>query len=171
MNIPEYEIYHEHKNHSDSLFPYNTYICSIPLDFNEVTPHWHNEMEIIYIKKGKGTISLDMDMMYVEAGDIIVVIPGQLHGITQLENYSMEYENIIFHPTCSFPNIRTLWNPRFLYRLCPECYLLTTLSPLRTIFMDLLLVVLTGQIISARHFRKATSLRLKDIFLNFLHYI
>ena len=37
-----------------------------------------------------------MDMMYVEAGDIIVVIPGQLHGITQLENYSMEYENIIF---------------------------------------------------------------------------
>ena len=96
MNIPEYEIYHEHKNHSDSLFPYNTYICSIPLDFNEVTPHWHNEMEIIYIKKGKGTISLDMDMMYVEAGDIIVVIPGQLHGITQLENYSMEYENIIF---------------------------------------------------------------------------
>ena len=58
--------------------------------------HWHNEMEIIYIKKGKGTISLDMDMMYVEAGDIIVVIPGQLHGITQLENYSMEYENIIF---------------------------------------------------------------------------
>ena len=74
MNIPEYEIYHEHKNHADSLFPYNTYICSIPLDFNEVTPHWHNEMEIIYIKKGKGTISLDMDMMYVEAGDIIAVI-------------------------------------------------------------------------------------------------
>lgn len=96
MNIPEYEIYHEHKNHADSLFPYNTYICSIPLDFNEVTPHWHNEMEIIYVKKGKGTISLDMDMMYVEAGDIIVVIPGQLHGISQLENYSMEYENIIF---------------------------------------------------------------------------
>ena len=53
MNIPEYEIYHEHKNHAETLFPYNTYICSIPLDFYEVPRHWHNEMEIIYIKKGK----------------------------------------------------------------------------------------------------------------------
>lgn len=96
MNIPEYEIYHEHKNHAETLFPYNTYICSIPLDFYEVPRHWHNEMEIIYIKKGKGMITLDMDTLYVEAGDIIIVIPGQLHSISQLESYIMEYENIIF---------------------------------------------------------------------------
>ena len=49
MNIPEYEIYHETKKHSESIFPYNTYLCSIPLDFYEVPNHWHNEMEIIYI--------------------------------------------------------------------------------------------------------------------------
>jgi AraC-like DNA-binding protein/mannose-6-phosphate isomerase-like protein (cupin superfamily) len=96
MNIPEYEIYHETKKHSESIFPYNTYLCSIPLDFYEVPNHWHNEMEIIYIKKGKGTVSIDMHSHYVEAGDIIIVIPGQLHSISQLDKYSMEYENIIF---------------------------------------------------------------------------
>ena len=53
-------------------------------------------MEIIYIKKGKGTVSIDMHSHYVEAGDIIIVIPGQLHSISQLDKYSMEYENIIF---------------------------------------------------------------------------
>ena len=96
MNIPEYEIYNETKKHSESIFPYNTYLCSIPLDFYEVPNHWHNEMEIIYIKKGKGTVSIDMHSHYVEAGDIIIVIPGQLHSISQLDKYSMEYENIIF---------------------------------------------------------------------------
>lgn len=96
MNISEYENYQETKSHTDSLFPYNTYLCSIPLDFSEVPLHWHNEMEIIYIKKGKGIVNLDFDIYHVEAGDIVIVIPGQMHGIYQQEQYTMEYENIIF---------------------------------------------------------------------------
>ena len=98
MNIIEYENYQETKPHADSLFPYNTYLCSIPLDFNEVPLHWHNEMEIIYIKKGRGNVTLDFDNHYVEYGDIIIVLPGQMHGISRLGDYTMEYENIIFHP-------------------------------------------------------------------------
>lgn len=92
----KYDNYRETKPHSDTLFPYNTYLCSIPYDFREVPLHWHSEMEIIYIKKGKGTVNLDFESHYVEAGDIITVVPGQMHGIFQLEGYSMEYENIIF---------------------------------------------------------------------------
>lgn len=98
MNIIEYENYQETKPHADSLFPYNTYLCSIPLDFNEVPLHWHNEMEIIYIKKGRGNVTLDFDNHYVEYGDIIIVLPGQMHGISRLGDYTMEYENIIFAP-------------------------------------------------------------------------
>lgn len=96
MFIPEYEYYHENKVHSASLFPYNTYLCSIPLDFKEVQKHWHNEMEIIYIKKGCGIITLDFDTYNVTAGDIVIVVPGQLHGIYQHDSDTMEYENIIF---------------------------------------------------------------------------
>lgn len=96
MNTLEYENYRENKLHSDNDFPYNTYICSIPLDFNTVSIHWHEQMEIIYIKKGRGNVSLDFETHYVEAGDIIVVIPGQMHGISQMNGEVMEYENIIF---------------------------------------------------------------------------
>ncbi len=95
MQIPEYENYHETKSHSAPDFPYNTYICSIPLDFEKVPLHWHDEVEIIYIKKGRGRVTLDFTSFYVEAGDIIVVTPGQLHAIGPAE-HSMEYENIIF---------------------------------------------------------------------------
>lgn len=96
MNIIEYENYKENKNHSNTLFPYNTYPCSIPVDFNEVPLHWHNEMEIIYIKKGAGLVDLDFNRYTVSSGDIVVVVPGQMHGIYRMDNHSMEYENIIF---------------------------------------------------------------------------
>ena len=50
MNILEYEKYQEKISHGNPLFPYITYLCSIPLDFSYVPIHWHDEMEIIYIK-------------------------------------------------------------------------------------------------------------------------
>lgn len=51
MNNPDYEYYHEKKTHVSVNFPYNTYLCTIPLDFTQVNTHWHNETEFIIIKK------------------------------------------------------------------------------------------------------------------------
>lgn len=98
MNIPEYESYHEKKSHFDTSFPYNTYLCTIPLDFMQVPLHWHDEVEFIYIKKGCGTISVDFTTYEVHAEDIALILPGQLHAINGLPDQIMEYENIIFHP-------------------------------------------------------------------------
>jgi len=98
MKVPEYESYHEQKSHFDEDFPYNTYPCSIPLDFTSVPLHWHEEAEFIYIKKGRGIITIDLTEYEVKAGQIAFVLPGQLHGILQKEQDSMEYENIIFSP-------------------------------------------------------------------------
>lgn len=98
MNILEYENYQEKILHGNPLFPYITYLCSIPLDFSYVPIHWHDEMELIYIKKGKGIINVDFTQHEVSAGTIALILPGQLHSIEQFENESMEYENIIFHP-------------------------------------------------------------------------
>lgn len=55
MNINEYQNYHETKAHTSAEFPYNTYLCSIPLDFPGVPLHWHDEMELVVIKKGQGS--------------------------------------------------------------------------------------------------------------------
>lgn len=98
MNIPEYESYHEKKKHFDAAFPYNTYLCSIPLDFMQVPLHWHNEAEFIYVKKGHGIISVDFIPYEVSAPDIALILPGQLHEISSSNGSPMEYENIIFHP-------------------------------------------------------------------------
>lgn len=97
MNIIQYENYQEKREQDPSDFPYLTYPCTIPLDFNKVPLHWHDEMEFIYIKKGTGQVSVDFVPYEVQAGDIILVCPGKLHTIEQWKQESMEYENIIFN--------------------------------------------------------------------------
>ncbi|MCR5416327.1 MAG: AraC family transcriptional regulator [Pseudobutyrivibrio sp.] len=96
LNIDEYQSIHEMKSHFDYNIPYNTYPCTIPLDFDSVPMHWHEDVEFIYIKKGAGVIIIDGDECQVKAGDIAFLLPGRVHGIFQWADETMEYENIIF---------------------------------------------------------------------------
>lgn len=73
-----------------------------------VLHHWHNEMELIVIQKGSGIISVDFITHEVKAGDIVFVLPGQLHSIKQKKEARMEYENILFQPSmllCGEPDL------------------------------------------------------------------
>lgn len=104
MNILEYETYHEKKAHVEPAFPYNTYLCTIPLDFIQVPTHWHDEFELIIVKRGKGMVYVDLKPYPVCAGNIVLIRPGQLHSICQKDDYTMEYENIIFQINMLTPN-------------------------------------------------------------------
>ncbi len=96
MELEEYTQYHERTLHEQPGFAYNTYLCTIPQDFDKVSLHWHEQMEIIYIKKGSGTVSVGLVSYHVEAGSIVPVMPGELHSIEGDAGVRMEYENIIF---------------------------------------------------------------------------
>ena len=94
MELEKYTQYQETKLHGKLGFAYATYLCTIPLDFDRVNLHWHDQMEVIYIKKGRGTVNLES--YPVEAGCIVPVLPGELHAIDGAPDGPMEYENIIF---------------------------------------------------------------------------
>ena len=117
MDKLQYKIYHENKIHTPDDFPYNTYLCSIPLDFQSVNLHWHDEVEIIVIKKGSGIVSVDLTTYSVSAGDIIFVLPGQLHAISQKDNEIMEYENILFKSSLLKSSGYDLCNDKFIQPL------------------------------------------------------
>ena len=68
MHILEYENYEETKKHYDTDFSYNTYPCSIPLDFPCVPLHWHRETEIIYVKSGRGMVNVRSEERRYSAG-------------------------------------------------------------------------------------------------------
>lgn len=86
----------ETKEHGSALFPFNIYPCTIPEDFPSVPLHWHKNMELIFVKKGKGNIQSGMELVPVQSGDIFVFPPEALHALFPVLGSSMEYENIIF---------------------------------------------------------------------------
>ena len=53
--------YQETKQHGSRLFPFNIYPCTIPLDFPAVLLHWHRDMELVFVKKGKGKLQLGIE--------------------------------------------------------------------------------------------------------------
>lgn len=97
-SFSEAEAYHETKRHSDTMFAYNVYPCTIPQDFSFVPVHWQDSIEIIYVKKGSGIVQVDFDIFTALSGDIFLVLPGHIHGLRGLPGCRMEYENIIFDP-------------------------------------------------------------------------
>ena len=96
MELEAYQQYQETRLHEQPGFAYNTYLCTIPQDFDRVNLHWHDQMELIYIKKGSGTVSVNLLSHPVDAGCIVPVMPGELHAIEGDAGVRMEYENIIF---------------------------------------------------------------------------
>lgn len=91
--------YEETKQHTDMMFAFNVYPCTIPADFSFVPIHWHNSMEIIYVKQGTGIVQVDFETYTAESGDIFFVLPGHLHALRSVPQKRMEYENIIFDMT------------------------------------------------------------------------
>lgn len=86
----------ENKRHGEKWFPFDIYPCTIPKDFPQVALHWQNSVELVFVKKGMGTVQVGLEPMTAMAGDVFVFAPGVLHGLGQIPGETMEYENIIY---------------------------------------------------------------------------
>lgn len=97
MNYNEYKNFKENTTHGNSMLPFVKYFSSIPSYFPFYPLHWHEEFEIIYIKSGQGSISVNLTHYTVNTGDILFITPGLLHSIGQFETDYMEYDTLVFH--------------------------------------------------------------------------
>ena len=86
----------ETKQHGAVRFPFNLYPCTIPGDFQQVALHWHESMELVFVKQGMGLVQVGVVTYLAYRGDIFIFAPGTLHALRQAEGQRMEYENIIF---------------------------------------------------------------------------
>lgn len=63
-----------------------------------ITPHWHPEIEILYMVKGKMTIQVAENTYVLKEGDVLFVNPGELHAMDARE-YGAEYYVTVFFPS------------------------------------------------------------------------
>lgn len=87
---------HEKKLHGAPEFPFVVYPGNLPGYITGYPLHWHEEMELIYVVSGTGTITVQGDRFTVQTGDMVLIAPQNVHSIDQLEEYPMAYFNILF---------------------------------------------------------------------------
>lgn len=92
----EYLNYKESKSHGTPLFPCAVYSTVIPSTLTYYPTHWHNEIEIILVKAGTGTIIINFIPHLLHEGDILIIPPGLLHSIEQKDNLFFSYYTLLF---------------------------------------------------------------------------
>ena len=62
----------ETKQHGAVRFPFNLYPCTIPGDFQQVALHWHESMELVFVKQGMGLVQVGVVTYPAYRGDIFI---------------------------------------------------------------------------------------------------
>ena len=92
-----YQQYKETITHGTPLLPFAHYHTNV----SELIPfqpiHWHEEMEIIKVQSGKGTVSVDGVKYVAEVGDIFILRPFVMHAINKLDDNEMIADVIVFN--------------------------------------------------------------------------
>ncbi len=69
----------ENKPHGTKDDPYSTYHIENRGQSFQIPVHWHDELEIIYVKSGFLTVNISGENYIGKPGDAFVVSPGNLH--------------------------------------------------------------------------------------------
>lgn len=87
----------ENALHGTKGFPVGFYPLQIPLHFQDMLVHWHEELEFARISSG--TLRYDIDQVRYElhAGDILLIAPDTLHAAHHLQGQSAATDSIVFH--------------------------------------------------------------------------
>lgn len=90
--IPELK---ENKPHGTKAYPYDQYFIHGARHTFQIPVHWHDEFEIIYIKKGQLRVVINQTEYSGKPGSIYFVNPRELH-LMGSSDLSVEYYTMLF---------------------------------------------------------------------------
>ncbi|MBQ7373176.1 MAG: helix-turn-helix transcriptional regulator [Clostridia bacterium] len=86
--------YNETKQHGTADFPFELYEINQTHPKYEMAMHWHYNVEIIRVKKGKLSITLDNRKFTANQGETVFVNSETLHGAIPTDS---EYDCVVFN--------------------------------------------------------------------------
>jgi len=90
--------YRERKRHGEPDLPLYLYKVEHPAHVRTILPvHWHNEMEIIYLREGAARFQIESRPYVIHEGEALIVHPGELHsGVNDTGDSPVCYYSIVF---------------------------------------------------------------------------
>lgn len=98
LDKEEFAHFHENKVHGTALRPFAKYTTVISEKLPSIPAHWHDEMEIVKVQDGSGSVCIDDKWLSVHKGDILFVNPKVMHSFTMYKKESMVTDTILFNP-------------------------------------------------------------------------
>lgn len=85
----------ENKPHGTKEYSFTQYFMHNPKRAFHIPVHWHDEVEIVFVKKGRITIYVGDESFQATAGDLFFVNSGELHFM-ESDDMSVEYYTLLF---------------------------------------------------------------------------
>lgn len=87
----------ENALHGTREFPAGFYPTQIPLTYQDMLVHWHEEMEFARVSGGALYYVIDQVRYALHEGDILLIAPDSLHSAHQLQQETAAVDSIVFH--------------------------------------------------------------------------
>lgn len=87
----------ENALHGTKDFPAGFYPTQIPLTYQDMLVHWHEEMEFARVSSGSLYYDIDQVRYTLREGDILLIAPDSLHSAHQLQQETAAVDSIVFH--------------------------------------------------------------------------
>lgn len=87
----------ENARHGTDGFPVGFYQSHIPLHFQNMLVHWHEEMEFTKVLSGVLYYDIDQVRYELKEGDILLISPDTLHSAHQIGEHQAVTASMVFH--------------------------------------------------------------------------
>lgn len=90
----------ERQQLNTSLLPCNAYRGDVH-DYiaSQISPHWHNELEIMIVDSGTVLVPLADDQFQLNSGEGYFVNAGKLHSVISMVEAPCQYRSLVFDPS------------------------------------------------------------------------
>lgn len=92
--------FYEPHNHKDPSFPFIFHLDTMKLSGSGFLPHWHENLEMLYVLEGKITVLSDASCVTAEKDEIIIINSNNVHYIQTITGESRYYCLIIDRKFC-----------------------------------------------------------------------
>ena len=90
----------EERHHGDISLPVSCYRIQPPTStlLGELECHWHDEMELFKVERGRVRVRCGSDYLLAQAGELVFFNSGELHAAQPLGGEEMDYAAVVFSP-------------------------------------------------------------------------